>query len=210
MAENEVFKTEFKGYKKTEVTNYINSLNEQMQQLQNELDACESELEKYKSENTDSEVSADQLEADIKEQLEQKLRTEIEQQLKQKITEQVREQLEKEYKSDISKLSEYEQKAQKYDDSRQALAELMIKAKSDAEAIIQDANSRSAMLINTAVQRYDELVEDFALLKGNIVQSKNEMLIKISNIQRVLDEFEQQLNSIEEDLQNNSKKFRAE
>ena len=48
MAENEVFKTEFKGYKKTEVTNYINSLNEQMQQLQNELDACESELEKYK------------------------------------------------------------------------------------------------------------------------------------------------------------------
>ena len=50
MASVEIFKTEFKGYNKKEVVEYITSLNSQLELLKNELDRVESELSKCKNE----------------------------------------------------------------------------------------------------------------------------------------------------------------
>ena len=50
MASVEIFKTEFKGYNKKEVVEYITSLNSQLELLKNALDRVESELSKCKNE----------------------------------------------------------------------------------------------------------------------------------------------------------------
>ena len=58
MGVSEIFKTEFKGYNRKEVIDYISSLNLQMENLKSELDRCESELEKCQSELAEKETVA--------------------------------------------------------------------------------------------------------------------------------------------------------
>ena len=50
MSVNEIFRTEFRGYSKREVSDYIMSLNEEMEALKSELDRTEGELKKCRVE----------------------------------------------------------------------------------------------------------------------------------------------------------------
>ena len=54
---SEVFKTEFRGYNKQQVTDYIMSLSSQLEELKADLDGKDVELSRLKAQIAESEVS---------------------------------------------------------------------------------------------------------------------------------------------------------
>ena len=200
MAVNQIFKTEFKGYNKAEVTEYIASLNAQLESLKSELETAENRLLKCQKELEEGaaprELSSEELDA-IKAQV----RAEIEQEIKAELAS----------KATVENNAEVEvlrQKAEAYDDQREILAELMIKAKSDATLIYQDAQDSSNALLSDTFDKFLKLRSDFNEMKNNVLASKVELDTRISNITHYLNDFAKYLYFIDRDIENTGDNFK--
>ncbi len=196
MAVNQIFKTEFKGYNKAEVTEYIASLNAQLETLKSELETAENRLLKCQKELEEGaaprELSAEELDV-IKAQI----RAEIEAEMASQAT-----------VADNAETEQLRQKAEAYDDQREILAELMIKAKSDATQICLDAQSNANALLSDTFDKFLKLRSDFDEMKNNILASKTELDARIGNITHYLNDFAQYLEFIDRDIENTGDNFK--
>ena len=217
MANAEIFKTVFKGYNKEEVIAYIENLNRQLAQLQKELNEAKSSLEileQEREENAEEQgrVVADETalreeilqevtpslreeiraetEKELRPALEQELRRTIESELVAKYEDAVRAELNNRLQGQAEEIQDLRRRAQLYDDNREVLAELMIKAKNDAAGIIQDAEVQARELREEAEQKFRLLISDYELLKTNLLTAKEEVAVKMNNALKILDEFD--------------------
>lgn len=202
MASVEIFKTEFKGYNKKEVVEYITSLNSQLELLKNELDRVESELSKCKNELettneptvSEPQVDMDALRAEIREELRAELYEEIEREVKEKNTD--------------SELESLREKCATYERQKDIIAELMIKAKTDAAAICEDAKVRSDELLSDTFDKFLKAKEDFELMRKNIEAGKTEMDTRIAAVSHYLSDFSRYLDILEQDIANTGDNFK--
>lgn len=200
MAVNQIFKTEFKGYNKAEVTEYIASLNAQLETLKSELETAENRLSKCQKELEEGaaprELSTEELDA---------VKAEIRAQIEDEIRAELASQATAENDSEIAQLR---QKAEMYDDQREILAELMIKAKSDATQITLDAQQSAAALLSDTFDKFLKLRSDFDEMKNNIMASKTELDNRVNNITHYLNDFAQYLEFIDRDIENTGDNFK--
>lgn len=226
MSANEIFKTEFRGYSKGEVTEYIASLNSQMETLKSELDSAESQLAKCKKELAETqtvttvreltEEESEQLRQSVREELEPAIRTSVREELEPVLRREIAAQLEEKYKSvveqcireDAEKSEQYREKAQAYDNQRELLADLMIKAKADAAEICNDAQARADKLLGDSFDKFVKMHSDFEEMKKNVLASKSELDKRMQSIQHYLDDFAQYLDFIGRDIENTGDNFK--
>ena len=214
MASNEIFSTEFRGYNKSEVTEYIIALNTQIEQLKAELDNTKSQLIKAQKEvdelsfiNTVCEPTEDDLEKvrqSVREQLEPQLRQEISSQLEEKYKNVV----EQCVREDKEKNEQMREKAEAYDAQRDLLADIMIKAKADAAQTKAQAEDSAQKLLSEAFDKYTKMRADFELMCQNIAASKEEMDKRIAAVSHYLDDFTQYLSFMGKDIENTGDNFK--
>ena len=229
MANAEIFKTVFKGYNKEEVVAYIDHLNRQMVQLQNELNTAKTRLEQMEEENREDAEEKEQrntdesalretliaeltpvLSKELRTQAEEELRPALEKELRRKIEEELTPKYEEIVRTEIShrahnqaeEQQELRRKAQLYDDNREVLAELMIKAKNDAADTIKDAEEKALELREDAEQHYRLLISDYELLKSNLLIAKTEAAGKLNAALKTLDDFEKRFSCMDQDVAN--------
>ena len=150
MSVNEIFGTEFRGYKKDEVAEYISSLNSQMESLKSDLDMAESQLIKCRKE-LDSYKEVEAVPRELTEEEIELIRQSVVAEIEPALRNEIAAQLEEKYKmvieqyiqDDKEKNGQYREKAEAYDKQRDLIAELMIKAKSDAADIRDDAQKKA-------------------------------------------------------------------
>ena len=215
MSANEIFKTEFRGYSKKEVADYILSLNNQMESLKSELDNAESQLIKYQDELEDTKP-AEQSPRELTEEELDAIRAEIKEQLEPQLTKEISEKLEEKYKAvieqcvaeDKQKYEVYREKAEMYDSQKEIITELMIKAKSDATEMYSDAEKKSKNLLDETFDKYTKMQSDFEEMKSNVLASKTELDTKIANIQRYLNDFAQHLDFMLRDIESTGEHFK--
>ncbi len=219
MSNAEIFKTVFKGYHKEEVVAYIENLNRQLSQLQKELNEAKSSLEILEQERQENVEVQGKVEADVaalreeilneltpvlteelRVQIEGELRPVIEQELAAKYEEVVRNELNHRLSGQAEQLEELRRKARLYDDNREVLAELMIKAKNDAAGIIQDAEESARQLREEAEQKFRLLISDYELLKANLLSAKDEVAVKMNNALKILNEFDGSFACMDQDV----------
>lgn len=227
MANAEIFKTVFKGYNKEEVVAYIENLNRQTAMLQKELDELNARMMQMEDEHQDEVVAKEQqvadeaalriaiaeeiapvlseeirseLEAELRPQIESEMRRKIEAEMAPKYEEAARSELNHRIQSQAGELRELRRRAQLYDDNREVLAELMIKAKNDAAAIIKDAEAHAKELRDDAENRYRLLISDYELLKSNLLITKSEAAEKLHAAIKSLDDFEKKFSSMDQDV----------
>lgn len=229
MANSEIFKTSFKGYNKEEVVAYIENLNRQATMLQKELDEVHARLEQMEDEQREDREEQQRIEANSEEliaSIAEEMRVELTEELRAQLTEELRPSIEKEMRQKVEQemASKYEavarseinqriqnqadevqelrRRAQLYDDNREVLADLMIKAKNDAEAIIKDAEDRAKALREDAEQRYRLLISDYKALKSNVLAERREAADRMNTALRALDDFEKRFACIDQDIAN--------
>lgn len=215
MAANEIFKTEFRGYSKAEVTDYILSLNNQMEALKRELDNAESQLIKYQNE-LDEHSDENQSPRELTEDEMMAIRAQVREELEPQLTKEISEKLEEKYKSvieqcvaeDKQKYEGYREKAELYESQKEIITELMIKAKSDATDMYSDAERKSKALLSDTFDKYTKMQSDFDEMKSNVLASKGELDSKISNIQRYLNDFAQYLDFMFRDIEQTGENFK--
>jgi len=215
MGVNEIFKTEFRGYNKKEVADYILSLNNQMESLKSELDNAESQLIKYQDELEETKPQ-EQSPRELTEQELDQIRDQIRAELEPKLTKDISEKLEQKYKAvieqcvaeDKQKYEVYREKAEMYDSQKEIITELMIKAKSDATEMYSDAEKKSSELLNETFDKYTKMQSDFEQMKSNVLASKTEVDTKIANIQRHLNDFAQHLDFMLRDIESTGEHFK--
>ena len=215
MSANEIFKTEFRGYSKKEVADYILSLNNQMESLKSELDNAESQLIKYQDKLEDTKP-AEQSPRELTEEELDAIRAEIKEQLEPQLTKEISEKLEEKYKAvieqcvaeDKQKYEVYREKAEMYDSQKEIITELMIKAKSDATEMYSDAEKKSKNLLDETFDKYTKMQSDFEEMKSNVLASKTELDTKIANIQRYLNDFAQHLDFMLRDIESTGEHFK--
>lgn len=205
MSVSEIFKTEFKGYNKKEVIDYIETLNSQLESLKAELDRTESELEKCIAElrEADNAQQASVQDSDA-------VRREIRDELRAEITEQVRAELaaENNAASENDELEALRAKAAMYDEQKEIIAELMIKAKTDAADIYKDAEDRSNALLMDTFDKFIKARDDFSQMRKNIESGKAEMDSRIAAVSHYLSDFSRYLDILEQDIANTGKNFK--
>ncbi len=227
MANVEIFKTVFKGYNKEEVIAYIENLNRQSEMLQKELDELNArvmQMEDEQQENAEEkerqvadeaalraaiaeeltpvlsqEIRA-QVESELRPTLEAEMRRKIESEMAPKYEEAARTELSQRIQSQAGELRELRRRAQLYDDNREVLAELMIKAKNDAAAIIKDAEQHAKELREDAENRYRLLISDYELLKSNLLIARAEAATKLNAALKSLDDFEKKFSCADQDV----------
>ncbi len=215
MASSEIFKTEFKGYNKKQVTEYIMSLNEQMEALRAELDTAESQVTKYikeLDEYKETEAVVKEPDEEQMQQIRDSVRAEIEPVLRKEIASQIEEKyktvVEQHVREDKEKNEQCRLKAQAYDAQRDMLAEIMIKARADATEICNDAQSRADLLLNETFDKFTKLRSDFDEMKSNVMASKAELDTRIDKVKHYLNDFSQYLEFIERDIENTGDNFK--
>ncbi len=228
MSNSEIFKTSFKGYNKEEVVAYIELLNNQSQQLQTELDSARSQIDQLEAECREKEESdaekqqneehlreeirdelvpglTEKIRAEVEQilrpQLEKELRAMIEEEVRNKYEDAVRTELNNRAKNQAEEIAELRRRAQLYDNNREVLAELMIKAKNDAAAIIEEANAKARKVQEDAEQRFRLLQSDYELLKSNLLNAKAEAADKLAVAAKSLDEFEKRFSCMDRDIE---------
>ncbi len=227
MSNSEIFKTAFKGYNKTEVISYIDNLNRQASMLQKDLDEANARLLQMEDEQQENEAENDRRVADeealrasiateltpalsegIRANLESELRPEIEKEVRRKIEEEMAAKYEEAARYEINtriqgqaeEVRELRRRAQLYDDNREVLAELMIKAKNDATAIVREAEDHAKALREDAEQRYKLLISDYKLLKSNLLTAKGEAVEKLNIALKSLEDFERRFSCMDQDV----------
>ena len=219
MANSEIFKTVFKGYSKEEVVSYIDNLNRQAAMLQRDLTDAQARLAQMEDEQREDQAGAEalrdsiaeELTADLTEQLraqvEEELRPSIEAEMRRKVEEEMASKYEAVARSEISQsqageIQELRRRAQLYDDNREVLADLMIKAKTDAAAIIEDAEKHAKALREDAEQRYRLLISDYKMLRSNILAARSDAIEKLQAALKNLDDFEKRFSLVDHDVAN--------
>lgn len=229
MANSEIFKTVFKGYSKDEVVAYIDNLNRQNAQLQKELNDAYARLEQMEDEQRDdlaeknrmeenleairtsmAEEMKEELTVQLRAGLAEELRPEIEKEMRRKVEEEMapkyeaaaRSEITQRVQSQFGEVQELRRRAQLYDDNREVLADLMIKAKNDAAAIVQDAENHAKALREDAEQRYRLLISDYKVLKGNLLTARGEAVEKLNIALKNLDDFEKKFSCMDQDVAN--------
>ena len=207
MANSEIFKTVFKGYNKEEVVAYIENLNRQTEFLQRELESVnarmmqlEEEQKEVGEEKAQQEVDEaalkeavaaelvpaltekirNQLVAELRPAIEQEMRKKVEGEMAAKYEEAARSEINSRIQTQAGELRELRRRAQLYDDNREVLADLMIKAKNDAAAIIREAEDHAKELRDDAENRFRLLISDYELLKSNLLTAKGETVAKLN------------------------------
>lgn len=196
MGSNEIFKTEFKGYSKKEVIDYISSMNSQMESLKAELERSESELEKCRAELTELEKT---------EPIEQAEPVDVE-----AIRLEAYEQAKREFESmkPDEELEALREKARMYDEQKDIIAELMIKAKSDANAIVTDAETKSKALMESTFDKFEKAEQDFIQMRKNVEAGKSELEARVAAISHYINDFSQYLAILENDVKNTGEHFK--
>lgn len=227
MANTEIFKTVFKGYNKEEVIDYIDNLNRQMAMLQKALDDANARLMQAEDEQQEERAAKEQqaadeaalrlaiaeemapamqeelrvkMEAELRPLLEKEIRRRLEEEMAAKYQEAARSEINQRIQNQASELRELRRRAQLYDDNREVLAELMIKAKNDAAAIIKDAEEHAKALREDAEQRYKLLISDYELLKSNLLTAKGEAVEKLNYAMKGLEDFEKRFSCMDQDI----------
>lgn len=227
MANMEIFKTSFKGYNKEEVIAYIENLNRQAEMLQRDLDELNARMMQMEEEHQEYAVEKErqvtdeatlraaiaeeltpgltqelriQIEAELRPLIEEEMRRKLEAEMAPKYEEAARTELTQRIQSQAGELRELRRRAQLYDDNREVLAELMIKAKNDAAAIIKDAEQHAKELREDAENRYRLLISDYEILKSNLLISKAEAANKLSAALKSLDDFEKKFSNMDQDI----------
>lgn len=202
MAGNEIFKTVMKGYKKEEVTAYIADLSEQMQLLKNDLDRKDVEIDRLNKDLLEvtqktAQPDEDQLQslaAQIREEVEHQLRAEYDAKLEEKMAQREAQ------KDAANDLSEIERKAKEYDECKDALADLMIQARRNADDIVEKAEAKAQLLRTKSEAEYAQLSTQFALLQNNVGNIRSSLQINLDQIADQLDQFEQQLGELQNEV----------
>ncbi len=215
MSANEIFRTEFRGYNKDEVAAYISSLNSQMESLQSELDMTESQLIKCRKE-LDSFKEVESAPRELTEDEIASIRQSIVEEMEPVLRNEIAAQLEEKYKSVIEqyvqdakeKNGHYREKAEAYDNEREFLAELMIKAKSDAADIRDDAQKKADTLLSETFDKFMKMQADFVEMKKNVAASKIELDKRIQSMQHYLNDFSQYLDFMGRDIENTGENFK--
>lgn len=232
MANSEIFRTVFKGYSKEEVVAYIDQMNRQMVQLQDELSMAINRLQQMEDQQKDVQqeyerVSADEaaireaVVAELTPVLKEQMRKEVEEALRPELEKEIRHQLEGELTPKYEKivrtevtnraqlqaeeLQDLRHRAQLYDENREILAELMIRAKNDATGIIKDAEVQAKALKEEAEQKFRLLMSDYELLKSNLLTAKNEASDKLMAAMKTLNEFEKRFSIADHDVAHSQK-----
>lgn len=227
MANTEIFKTAFKGYNKEEVIAYIENLNRQTVMLQKDLDEVNARLLQMEDERQEEnavlerkatdeavlrqEISDEikpalaaemrtQLEAELRPQIEKEIRRRMEEEMAPKYEEAARSEINQRMQSQANELRELRRRAQLYDDNREVLAELMIKAKNDAADIIHDAEKHAKALRDDAEQRYNLLISDYKVLKSNLLTAKGEAVERLNCALKNLEDFEKRFSCMDQDV----------
>ena len=196
MSSNEIFKTEFKGYNKAEVVNYIASLNSQMESLKAELDRTERELQMCQNEIKEYEKN----QSEVKEET-----PDIDE-----IYARAYEQAKNEIKATVSdeEISELRAKAEMYDTQKDLIAEIVIKAKSDAHEIRTTAEAKSKELLVDTYEKFEKAREDFIQMRKNVEAGKSELEARIAAVSHYINDFNQYLNILERDIVNTGENFK--
>ena len=229
MANSEIFKTVFKGYSKDEVVAYIDNLNRQTAFLQRELEAANARMaqleseqsedaaDKIKVENDENQLREsitaelipilskqirDSLVNDLRPEIEQEMRKKVEYEMASKYEEAARSEINNRIQNQAGELRELRRRAQLYDDNREVLADLMIKAKNDASDIIRDAELHAKELREEAESRFRLLISDYELLKANLMSAKGEASAKLSTALECLNAFEKRFSCLDHDVKN--------
>ncbi len=195
MGVSEIFRTEFKGYNKKEVIDYISSLNSQMENLKSELDRCESELEKCQAELAERENTPQIQQPEI--DVEQVKREAYEQGKREALA-----------SDSFAELEELRAKAQMYDNQKELIADIVIKAKSDAAQIYEGAENSSKQLLSDTFDKFEKAREDFMQMRKNVEAGKAEIDARIAAVSHYLNDFNQYLNILEKDIVNTGDNFK--
>ena len=102
----------------------------------------------------------------------------------------------------------YREKAEAYDNEREFLAELMIKAKTDAAAIRDDAQKKADALLSETFDKFMKMQADFVEMKKNVTASKTELDKRIQSMQHYLNDFSQYLEFMGRDIENTGENFK--
>ena len=199
----EIFNTVMRGYKKEEVTAYIADMSEQMQMLKNDLDRKDVELDRLNRELQESKTVVQQpdeeqieaLRAQIREELENELRAEYDAKLAEKEAELKAQAAQKQ------EASELERKAKEYDECKDALAELMIQARRNADDIVAKAETKAQMLRAKSELEFSQLSTSFAVLQQNIGNIRGELQVNMDKIADQFVCFEQKVSEIEAEVE---------
>lgn len=204
---SEVFKTEFRGYDKQQVTDYIMSLSSQLEDLKSQIDGKDLELSRLRAKMAETEQTEDAENA-----LREKLYSEIEQEIRAKLESEIENKYKQSKQDGIYVLREeldaLKEKAQIYDQQKEMLAELMIKARTDAADVYNQAEKRSEQLINETFEKLERLANDFKEMKKNVLVSKSEMDTRLTTIRHYLDDFTQYLDLAGSDIDNTLENFK--
>lgn len=204
---SEVFKTEFRGYDKQQVTDYIMSLSSQLEDLKSQIDGKDLELSRLRAKMAETEQTEDAENA-----LREKLYSEIEQEIRAKLESEIENKYKQSEQDGIYVLREeldaLKEKAQIYDQQKEMLAELMIKARTDAADVYNQAEKRSEQLINETFEKLERLANDFKEMKKNVLVSKSEMDTRLTTIRHYLDDFTQYLDLAGSDIDNTLENFK--
>ena len=203
MAGNEIFSTVLRGYKKEEVIGYIEDLNDQLQQLKTDLDRKEVEIDRLNKEIFDlhqlqeqqDEVSLEQERALMREEIEKELRAEFERKMDEQ-TALIEAKVAKQ-KDD----GELQRKAKEYDECKDALADLMIQARKNADDIVAKAQAEAAMLKSRSQAEFSQLGASFSVLQQNVGNIRIDLRQKLDKISEQVDMFEEQLGALQEDVE---------
>ena len=196
MSATATFRTEFKGYNKKEVVEYISSLNSQLEGLKAELDRTESELKKCK--------------AELEEYENQNLQNDAEKVDAEAIYAEAYEKAREEFaaKTDDAELAELRAKAEMYESQKDLIAEIVIKAKSDAHEIRTAAEEKSKDLLVSTFEKFEKAREDFIQMRKNVEAGKAELDARIAAVSHYLNDFTQYLNILEKDVVNTGENFK--
>ncbi len=210
----EIFSTVMRGYKKEEVTKYIADLSEQMQQLKSDLDAKEVLVDRLRREIAEAEAASaqpdeEQMEAlrtEVREQVMAELEADFETRLATAKAEleaelvAVRAELEESVVKD-SATEELERKAREYDECKDALADLMIQARRNADDIVAKAEGKAQMLIAKSEMEFSRLRTDFALLQQTVGNLRGEMQVCLDRAADHVAAFEQKIVDLQAEVE---------
>lgn len=203
MAGNEIFSTVLRGYKKEEVVAYIEDMSNQLQQLKNDLDRKEVEIDRLNKELSaiqESEAARPDESDHERERaaIREELLGELEAEYEAKLAEQVAA-TEERIKAEQNDL-EIQRKAKEYDECKDALADLMIQARKNADDIVAKANAEAQMLRAKSYAEFSQLGSSFSVLQQNVGNIRIEFRRNLDKITEQIDSFEEQLFTLQNDV----------
>ncbi len=207
---SEIFKTEFRGYNKQDVADYIMTLNSQMEELKAQLDSKETELSRLRvrvseAENAGSADAESELRRQIYADAERELRVKLELELENKYKAGQRGRRLYHSREELDALRE---KSAMYDEQKEMLAELMIKARTDAAEVMNDAQKQSGELLEETFEKMARLEGRFQGNEKECYALEIEMDTRLTTIRHYLDDFTQYLDLAERDISNTVENFK--